>query len=144
MDRRKHRALRETLPAIPVRQQRLQSSPNRENQFLALFGTFPLSAAPSPALPAVLVFWDVNIVQRYQKSISPAGTRDLTIKPFHTTHEQSRKRMPSPESVARDKKKIIELWKITKITENPVTSLHSRNQLRGLTAGLENCAWGRD
>ena len=25
-----------------------------------------------------------------------------------------------------------------------VTSLHARNQLRGWTAGLESCAWGRD
>ena len=42
----------------------------------------------------------------------------------------------------RTPKKVVEIWKISRIAKISVTSLHSRNQLRGLTAGLENSAWG--
>ena len=48
MDRREHVAPRETIPAVPVRQQRSQSSQNRENQFLALFVTFFAAGGDQP------------------------------------------------------------------------------------------------
>ena len=48
MDQRKHGAFREALPDIPVTQQRSQSVSNRENRFLALFGTFFAAGGDQP------------------------------------------------------------------------------------------------
>ena len=90
------------------------------------------------------IFWDVTLL---------IGAKRWCYMPVHIfwLYYLSKLSMFSLENrflwrgaSGRTKKKVIEIWKITILPENARTSLHSRNQLRAWTAGLENCAWGRD
>ena len=142
MHRREHRIPRETILVVPVSQQRSQGPENRQNRFSALFS--PSAASQIGPIWCIGNFGSVTFSTTMRSRFCGPWRAIWIYYLVNTTMFSPEKNISRPQSVARDQKKISEIWKITNLTKNLLTSGHSRNQLRDWAAGLENCAWGRD